>query len=263
MIHRKCRIAERQQVSDDTVILTFEDEYVAKHAQPGQFVNIEAGQFLKRPFGVMDCDPAKGTFRIGIKKVGVGTEYLMGVGEGTELKVVGPLGNGFQFEGVHTVITCGGGTGVFPLYYVLKKHEEMFDRFAVVGFKNKEEAFYEKEHKELAERCVYASDTGGLDFHGNAAQALEQLLEDLSAENYDFSRTAILTCGPMPMMRAVANLAERYGVGCQVSLEERMACGVGICLVCVCKIHGDDGVENQRCCHEGPVFFAEDVVWED
>jgi dihydroorotate dehydrogenase electron transfer subunit len=111
-------------------------------------------------------------------------------------------------------------------------------------------------------QVLFASDEGDMDIKGHAAQGLAQLLSQLPAQ----PRRAILTCGPKPMMQAVAEIAAAEQISCQVSLEERMACGIGICLVCICKTKsrsadGKDQLTHARCCVDGPVFQAEEVIW--
>jgi dihydroorotate dehydrogenase electron transfer subunit len=125
---------------------------------------------------------------------------------------------------------------------------------AVCGFRSKAESFCIEEVRILSDSAVFTSDCGDLDVCGNAVDALESIsLED----------SVIYTCGPVPMMREAARIAARKGIRCQASLEERMGCGTGICLVCACRINTSSGdYEYKRCCKDGPVFDAKEVAWE-
>ncbi|MDD2458645.1 MAG: dihydroorotate dehydrogenase electron transfer subunit [Eubacteriales bacterium] len=255
-----CTILENQPLNDQFFILTLQGEAISQTAQPGQFVNVSCQQFLRRPFGIMAVDRAAGTFRIGIQVKGKGTREFKDLKPGTVVSVLGPLGHGFDMAGYRQVITVGGGTGVFPLFFVHDQcRAEGVRSVAVCGYRSPQDAILVEEFRQLATQALFASDNGGLDVDGHAALALDHVLAGLeSLEN-----TVVLTCGPKIMMQAVAERAARAGLPCQVSLEERMGCGIGICLVCVCKIKEQETgqISHQRCCVDGPVFPAEAVVW--
>lgn len=255
-----CTILDNQTLNDQFFILTLQGEAISRTAQPGQFVNLSCQQFLRRPFGIMAVDRAAGSFQIGIQAKGKGTIEFKGLKPGMTVSILGPLGHGFDLAGYRRVITVGGGTGVFPLYFVQAHcRESGVETVAVCGYRSPGDAILVDEFRQLASKAIFASDCGGLDVEGHAALALDQALADLvSGED-----TVILTCGPKIMMQAVAERAARAGLPCQVSLEERMGCGIGICLVCVCKIREQETgeISHQRCCVEGPVFPAEAVVW--
>jgi len=255
-----CTILENQTLNDQFFILTLQGEAISQTAQPGQFVNVSCQQFLRRPFGIMAVDRTAGTFQIGIQVKGKGTMEFKDLRAGTVVSVLGPLGHGFDLAGYRRVITVGGGTGVFPLYFVQEHCRAAgVETVAVCGYRSTQDAILVDEFRHVASKAVFASDSGGMDVEGHAAMALDKVLEDLGpAEG-----TVVLTCGPKIMMQAVAERAARAGLPCQVSLEERMGCGIGICLVCVCKIKEQEtgAISHQRCCVEGPVFPAEAVVW--
>jgi dihydroorotate dehydrogenase electron transfer subunit len=255
-----CTILENQALNDQYFILTLQGETISQTAQPGQFVNLSCQQFLRRPFGIMSVDRNTGTFKIGIQVKGKGTLEFKALKSGAVVSVLGPLGHGFDVAGYRQIITVGGGTGVFPLYFVHKQCRAAgVKTVAVCGYRSTRDAILVDELRQVASQAVFASDTGGLDVEGHAALALDHVLAGLdSLEN-----TVVLTCGPKIMMQAVAERAARAGLPCQVSLEEHMGCGIGICLVCVCKIKEQEtgAISHQRCCVEGPVFPAEGVVW--
>lgn len=260
-IECQAEVLENQRLNDQTSVLTLLAPAIAESAQPGQFVNLSCNHFLRRPLGIMDADPASGRIKVGIRIVGEGTAWLARRQAGELISVLKPLGHGFDLHGLSRVITVGGGTGVFPLYFVQKwcqKHD--IESIAVCGYRSKPESFLTDEYAVLSCQTLFASDSGDMDFAGHAGQALQSLLENLQPQ----PGTAILTCGPKIMMQKIAETAKERQLPCQVSLEERMACGIGVCLVCACKIKADAAGEaftHQRCCIEGPVFSAEVVEW--
>ncbi len=243
-----------RQLNQHNFILDLAAPQIAKKAAPGQFVNVSAGQFLRRPLGIMAADPVMGQISLGVQVQGKGTRWLAQRQPGDDLFLLGPLGNGFELAAYRRIITVGGGSGVYPLLFVQQQCAALgIESWAVCGYRSKEDSLLREEYGQLGCNTLFAAETGGLDVAGHAALALEQLLDDLP----DLAETAVLTCGPRPMMQAVAELARQKGLACQVSLEERMACGVGVCLACVCQTK--EGY--QRCCVEGPVFPAEVVEW--
>ena len=260
-------------VGDQTAILTLAAPEIAAQAEPGQFVSLSCDRFLRRPLGIMSVGRTAGqeTISVGIRIQGAGTAWLAALKPGARLSVLGPLGHGFSLAGYNRIITVGGGTGVFPLHFVQQIcRERGIDSLAVCGYRSRPESFLTDEFTGLGCRTLFASDAGDMDMPGNAAQALGQLLTDIPP----VPGTAILTCGPKPMLQAVADQAVKHGLDCQVSLEERMACGIGVCLVCVCRIKANiadkersdqPGIDEirQRCCVEGPVFDARSVIWQE
>ncbi|NLM15209.1 MAG: dihydroorotate dehydrogenase electron transfer subunit [Clostridiaceae bacterium] len=261
-IEFNCPIIDHESINGQTVVLTLEAPAIAQIAYPGQFVNLTSNQFLRRPIGIMNADPARGSIQLGIRIAGEGTRFLAKRKKGDILSLLGPLGRGFNLEGARRVITVGGGTGVFPLYFVQKVCQARdLEGIAVCGYRSLGDSFLTDQYKALTCQTLFASEEGDdMDFSGHAVAALDDLLAKLPL----VPETRILTCGPEKMMASVAALADEYGISCQVSLEERMACGIGVCLVCACKIkRGDEqGAEYQRCCTEGPVFNAEVVEWQ-
>lgn len=266
-IDQQVTVRSVNRLNSQTVVLTIDAPHIAAAAQPGQFVNLSCDRLLRRPIGIMEADRHTGQIRLGIRIQGEGTRWLARRRNGDTLSVLGPLGHGFSLDGHKRIITVGGGTGVFPLFFVQQVcREKGIDALAVCGYRSRDESVLREEYTHLGCRTLFAADAGDLDVPGHAAEALEQLLQAIDP----VAETAILTCGPRPMMQAVAQTARRLGLPCQVSLEERMACGIGVCLVCACKIHGTETAEHgsgfgeagyQRCCVDGPVFDAEVVAW--
>ncbi len=265
-------ILANEKLADGIALLTLDAPEIASAARPGQFVQIACDRFLRRPLGIAGADPAAGTIQVGVQVKGSGTRYLAGLPAGTTLSVLGPLGNGFDLTGVATLVAIAGGTGLFPVLFLLDSARKAGIRtIAYCGYRSFESAFLTDRVALLADCANFASDAGDLGFHGNCVEALTQtscLDGDscrVSGERLPAEGILIAAIGPMPMMNAARVQAAQLGVRCQVSLEERMACGFGVCLVCTCKTKSADPEKpyhNARCCVDGPVFRAEDVVWE-
>lgn len=255
----RIRLQEKQQLAPDTMLLRFAAAELAGLFQPGQFLELSGSGLLKRPFGLMEQDPAAGTVAVGIKMIGPRSRELGALSLGAEIDAIGPLGHGFALEGCQELLAIGGGSGIFPLYAALARARELaIPAHLIAGFADPAAAY----PRELAERLgadtLYSADHGVLDLQGNAADALEAFLAQHSLP----PQTLLISCGPAPMMRRVRDIAAERGYACQLSLEERMACGLGLCLTCAVDIRTRDGqLRRVRCCHEGPVFAGSEVVF--
>lgn len=241
---RNGKIAEN--IHEITFLL---DEDVKVRA--GQFGNISVGgtHLLRRPIAICKTEGREVTFCYQIK--GEGTKILKEVEAGTRLSVLLPLGNGFFVEETEKkVALVGGGVGVFPLISVVKAHAATKEISAYIGYRNQSAVCGVEDFKQ-AKKFVAVTDDGSYGEKMNAVQAFEKALKN--GERPD----VVLACGPTPMLRALVALVKAEGLPCYVSLEERMGCGIGACLVCVCD--KTDG-QKARVCKDGPVFNAEDVV---
>lgn len=221
----------------------------------GKFVNISVGDsahLLRRPLAICEYDEKSVTVCYQLK--GSGTKSLSKVRAGESLSCVLPLGNGFTLEeNEKRIALVGGGVGVFPMISVLREYERSDKRFySYMGFRNRGAVCMEETFRALSEKSEIVTDDGSYQKRGNAVSAL---FDDIGNAKPD----VILSCGPAPMLRALkAGLSERgLKIPCYVSLEERMGCGIGACLVCVCKKSG--GAENARVCKDGPVFEIGEV----
>ena len=249
----RIKLISKEFLNSDTCYLGFECPEIASSAIPGQFVNISAGTvFLKRPFGIASVDKEKGTFNIGVKVVGKGTSEIASFEPGLMVDCLGPLGNGFDFEEYDNVILTGGGTGVFPINFAYETLTAMGKNVTVCeGFRNASQVILNKPS------YVLTTDSGDTGIKGTVIAGLDTI--DIS----DPSKTLICCVGPIPMMKAVSAWAAEKNMNCLVSMEQRMACGAGICLCCTVKVKDDgpDGFKNVRCCKDGPVFDSWEVVW--
>ena len=160
----------------------------------------------------------------------------------------GPLGQGsFNFEGKKNIAIIGGGIGVFPLYELAKQAKSNANVNMYLGFRSKDFVVLENEYKAVSNKFVLTTDDGS---YGEKGFAIDFLKEDLQKDKID----AIYACGPLPMLKAVQALAKNTKIPCQISLEERMGCGIGVCLGCAVKIAAGDNVVYGHVCKAGPVF---------
>ena len=211
----------------------------------GQFVNIKLdGFYLRRPISICDFD--KETLTLIYKVVGGGTEALSKMGKGEKLDLLLSLGNGFDTsKSGQNPLIIGGGVGVPPLYALCKSLiAEGKNPSVILGFNTKSEIFYEDEFKKLGADVTVCTADGSYGTKGFVTAAMENI-----------SYSYFYTCGPLPMLKAVAAAACTSG---QLSLEERMGCGFGACMGCTCKtVNG-----AKRVCKDGPVFEKEEIEWQ-
>lgn len=229
----------------------------AQSAVPGQFLNLypkDETKRLPRPISICEIDKENGILRLvyRVTKEGSGTEEFSGYRTGDEVKILGPLGNGFPVEEFRDkkVVLMGGGIGIPPMLFIAKELKGKCT--AILGYRDAN-TFLTDDFIDLNTKLVLTSDDGSLGIKGNVIDGMKQA--DLSAD-------VIFACGPIPMLRGIKAFAEERKITCYISLEERMACGVGACLGCVCKskeIDEHSKVNNKRVCKDGPVFLAEEV----
>ena len=242
-------VVKNEKIAENIYAITFDLGETAK-VRCGQFGDIAVGgtHLLRRPIAVCKVDGSQVTFCYQIK--GEGTQKLKTVGAGTRLNVLMPLGNGFYIEeNERKVALVGGGVGVFPLISVLRQYQGDKEISAYIGYRN-QGAVCGVDEFTKADKFVAVTDDGSYGEKMNAVQAFEK---DLQAGNRP---DVVLACGPTPMLRALKTLVEKENLNCYVSLEERMGCGIGACLVCVCD--KTDG-KKARVCKDGPVFNAKEV----
>lgn len=227
---------------------------LATEAGSGQFIGIypkDKSHLLPRPISICEVDQEENLLRIVYRTAGAGTEEFSHYTEGEEIYILGILGNGFPAEKGKgkRVLLMGGGIGIPPMLQLAKELEA--EATAVLGYRDSQ-LFLKEDMERYAKVCV-ATEDASVGTKGNVMNAIEE---------HDLQADILYACGPMPMLRAVKQYAEKKGIPAYISLEERMACGVGACLGCVCKTTKKDShsqVNNARICTDGPVFPAEDV----
>lgn len=224
---------------------------IAKEAVPGQFVSLyceEHSRLLPRPISICEIDKKRSAIRLVYRLAGEGTKEFSALQTDDEVKVLGPLGNGFPLEGEHPIV-IGGGIGVPPMLELAKS----LSAKATIVLGYRDEQLFLKEQFEDYGQVEIATDNGAVGVHGTVVDVLEQK---------QITGDVIYACGPKPMLAAVKRYAMEHEIKCYVSMEERMACGIGACLGCVCQTKEEDEhshVHNTRVCKDGPVFLAEEV----
>ena len=254
-VERKCKIVSKQLLGDAVyMVLEVGDMVRATCKGPGQFVHIKCGEglLLRRPISVCTCGVYEPSDLLSIvfEVRGEGTQWLAERQEGEELDVLGMAGNGFPIEPNARCLLVGGGIGIPPMLGCA--HYTANNATAILGGRSADKIILTDRFEEVCHKVMVATDDGSMGHHGFVDALVRQELEQ--DEDYDY----VLACGPKPMLRNVAKVAEEFGVKCLVSMEERMGCGVGACLVCACDMA--DG-SRKHVCKDGPVFDSKEVDW--
>ena len=243
-------VVSQKEIGTGIFDLVIKTESIAKEAKAGQFVSVysnDGSRLLPRPISLCGIDKEAGTLRLVYRVAGKGTDEFSKLVPGDKVKVLGPLGNGFPILDKKAFL-IGGGIGIPPMLQLAK--ELNCQKTAVLGYRD--ELFLLEDFEKVCDTYV-ATEDGSAGTKGNVLDAIRQ--NALEAE-------VIYACGPTPMLRALKAFAEEQDMICYVSMEERMACGIGACLACVCKSKEKDehtNVNNKRICKDGPVFLSTEV----
>lgn len=250
-----CTIVSQECIGTDIYSMWLQTQTIAEHAKPGQFVSLytrNGGKLLPRPISLCEIDKEQKRLRLVYRVTGkgTGTEEFSRLHAKVPVEVLGSLGNGFPLEEVKgkRVFLMGGGIGIPPMLETAKQLEG--EKIMVLGYRD--ELFLNKEFEAYGNVYV-ATENGSAGTKGNVMDAIRE--NHLEAD-------AIFACGPKPMLRAIKAYALEKGIPCWVSMEERMACGVGACLGCVCQskeVDAHSHVHNKRVCKDGPVFLSTEV----
>ncbi len=244
-----CRLRDVRRLAEDVFDFVFECEGLAENAAPGQFAQIRLpGHTLRRPISICGIEKENGWLRFVFQIRGQGTAELADCEPGDELEILAPLGQGFPLDKTKKTLLIGGGIGVPPL---LGCAAALGDKaVACLGFRNKSAVILEEDFRAAGAKTAIATDDGSYGHHGLVTELAEQ-------EDFD----VVFACGPTPMLRAAKALAESRQVPCYLSLEERMACGIGACLGCATPLLREDGSQYfGHVCKDGPVFDSRRVV---
>ena len=248
-----CKIIRKKQLTADIFDFTVDAGALAQAAQPGQFAHIyAAGKTLRRPVSVCEIDRAAATLRFVFQIRGEGTARLAALNPGDTMDILAPLGRGFSIADTGCkAVFVGGGIGVPPLLEAAGSFGA--DATVIAGFRSKDAIILKEDFERNGNRVIIATDDGSFGHHGLVTDCLADLDCDV-----------IFACGPTPMLKAVSKIARQRNVPCQISLEERMACGVGACLGCAVRLRRQTGeVYFGDVCKDGPVFDCRSVVWEE
>lgn len=243
-------VLQNSEISKGIYSLWLEAPWIASDVKPGQFITLyskDGSTILPRPISICEIDKENGRIRIVFRVVGKGTKEFSLYRKNDLVKVMGPLGNGFTLEGKKALL-IGGGIGIPPMLELVKQLN--CEKQVVLGYRDC--TFMEKDFEAYAN--VYRStEDGSQGVRGNVIDAIHY---------YHLEADIIFACGPTPMLRGVKAYAKEHGIKAQLSLEERMACGIGACLACVCQskdVDKHNHVKNKRICKDGPVFYAEEI----
>jgi len=253
----RVEITKNSEITPDYRILAVNSPEIAGHAKAGQFVMVRIlldsfDPFLRRPFSIMKVDGP--SVEILYKIVGKGTRILSGLEPGNYLGMVGPLGRGFEPDlKSHRAILAGGGVGIPPLYFLAETllAFDNIDLNIFLGGRTRADLLLLDEFCNLGARVFTATDDGSAGQKGLVTDPLEDFLK-----NHPMKPSIIYSCGPEPMLKTIAGIANAFKIPAKVSLEEKMGCGIGACLGCV--VETNPGL--QRVCKDGPVFDSKEIL---
>ncbi len=254
----KVELIEKKQLKDDIYQYSIKSDKMANEAKPGQFLEIKVTDnvepFLRRPISIFNVKKEEGILEFIFQVKGKGTEILSTKRVGEQIDIIGPLGKGnYEFDKYNNIAIIGGGIGVFPLYELAKEAKANNKNVnTYMGFRSKEFILLEEEYKKVSDKFVIATDDGS---YGEKGFAINFLKEDIKQNPVD----CIYACGPLVMLKSVQALAKEENIPCQISLEEKMGCGIGACLGCAVKYKTETEDTFKRVCKEGPVFYSNTV----
>lgn len=259
-VNIKAKLIQKQEIGPEMLKYSVKAKEITGTARPGQFIEIRVNDdiepFLRRPISIYNMDKQNGILEFIFQIKGKGTKILSQKREGELIDIIGPLGFGpFKYSNYQKLGIIGGGIGVFPLYELAKSAKSENKNVNIyLGFRNKELVVLENEFKNVSDKLQITTDDGSYAEKGFAIDFLRKDIEDGKIDS-------IYACGPVPMLRAVKKLAMEKEIPCQISLEERMACGLGVCLGCAVKTAKSTAEEPEywHVCKAGPVFQAKDV----
>lgn len=248
-------VINQVEIEKNIFSLWLQTDQIAVNAQPGQFISLYTGdgsKLLPRPISICEIDKENKRLRLVYRVTGTrtGTEIFSKLTAGDKVEALGPLGNGFPLKEAEgkNVFIIGGGIGIPPMLETAKQLNAK--KTAVLGYRDK--LFLNDEFEKYTDVYV-ATEDGSAGTKGNVLNAIKE--KALSAD-------VIFACGPTPMLRALKAYAAENNITCWISMEERMACGIGACLACVCKskeVDSHSQVHNKRVCKDGPVFLSTEV----
>jgi len=254
-------ILSSDMIETDICKIVVKNPYPEVEIKAGQFFGImpaeRSEKLLRRPISVCKSSAEEITFLI--KLLGSGTEELSKLSAGDKLDIMGPLGNGFDVQSEKNALVIGGGIGTAPLVQLLAELNDLGRKNVRTLLGYKERPYGLDLFAEHTNNIITASETMAMPHKGYVT---EFMLEALKTGSYDM----VYACGPEPMLSCIQTVCNELKVPVQLSIEERMACGIGACLVCTCKVNApddDEGYNNVRTCKEGPVFFGDEVIFHD
>lgn len=259
-VNIKSKLLKKEELKPGIFKFSVQADEIIKTAKPGNFIEIRVNDdiepFLRRPISIHKMNRENGILEFIFQEKGKGTKILSSKREGELIDIIGPLGFGtFKYASYQNLAIIGGGIGVFPLYELAKcAHTEEKNINTYLGFRNKDLVVLEDEFEEVSDKLIITTDDGS---YAQKGFSIDFLKKDIEEGKID----CIYACGPLPMLRAVRELSMEKNIPCQISLEEKMACGLGVCLGCAVKTAASskDAPEYWHVCKAGPVFEAKNV----
>lgn len=255
------KIVSKTQLSPEHFQIELFCPYITQNIIPGQFIQVRLSRQLSdpllcRPFAVYRINDD--IINILFKVVGKGTRFLSEKAVGDKLDITGPLGNGFPLrDDFETALLIAGGMGVAALFQLAVEfaHHKVI---AMLGACSQDRLLGRDDLLSLGVDVHIATDDGSCGYKGMVSELFGELLSKES-----LSSCRIFSCGPKPMLKAVAQIAKENNIPAYVSLEERMACGIGACMGCACEVVSPDGnIQYKMVCSDGPVFNSQEIVWK-
>jgi len=276
MLEQTVQIVSNERDTDSFYRLVVRAPKIAPLIQPGQFAHVRIrplrDALLRRPFSIFQVKDD--TFSILYKTVGQGTAALARMGAGEELSVIAPLGNGFTVpkRGGEVPLLVAGGYGMAAMYLLAQRSPQKGIVF--VGGRKRVDILCEKEFAALGWDVRVATEDGSLgkkglvtdlliaELRGSQGKKTQTKKLKIRAPHSALRNYKLFACGPTGMLKAVGRIADEFQVPAELSMDEHMCCGVGVCLTCVIPVKAGDGWKYQRTCTEGPVFDSRRIAWE-
>ncbi|MDE5862102.1 MAG: dihydroorotate dehydrogenase electron transfer subunit [Ruminococcus sp.] len=248
----KYLILDKKSIAREIYSFVISCPEVTEIATAGQFVHIRTGNFtLRRPVSICGIDRKNGTLRIVFEVRGAGTEEISRLNKGDLIDMLAPLGHGFTInQDFKKVILIGGGIGTPPMMSLAGIYGEKAT--VITGFQNAGAVILQEDFRKTGAEVILCTDDGSTGIHGFVTQPFTETVK---------SADAVYACGPMPMLKSIAGICNENNVFCEISLEERMACGIGACLGCACRTVRNDEEYFAHVCKDGPVFNAKEVIF--
>ena len=269
ILNIKVKILSRKEVAPNIYLMKLKAPEIVQDTLPGQFIYIKCSKdnypLLRRPLSIHRIDKEKEEIYILFQVAGEGTKLLSQRVVGDDLDIMGPIGNGFNiYPESKKIIIVGGGIGVAPLLALCEESIRQGKEVRVlIGALKKELVLGEESFKILGAKVDVATNDGSYKYKGLVTDLLEKIIKE------GWLPDQIFACGPKLKLKKIVKISLNVHINCQISLEERMACGIGACLGCVCKIKTKDKkgdkvkYEYKRVCVDGPIFEGSEVVWDD
>lgn len=258
-VQEDCRIVGKEKLNENIFKISIKSKEISELAKPGNFLEIKVSDsletFLRRPISIYNIDKENQVVEFFFQIRGKGTNILSERKIGDILNVLGPLGNGtFSIKQYKKVAIIGGGIGIYPLYELAKSLKDNSEVNVYLGFRNKELVTLEDEFEQISNKLIITTDDGSYKEKG---YAIDFLKEDCKEEKPDI----IFACGPLPMLKAIQQFSLENEIPAELSLEERMGCGIGACVGCAVLTKNKNGEEKYKyVCQHGPVFNAKEVI---